>query len=166
MAGMKARGFTLIELILVIMITGILAVAVAPRFFDRKVFESRGFHDETLAALRYAQKQAVAQRRTVCVAFTADTVTLTIVQNAGSSDCITAAAVQNLTGPTGISPFQIAAKSGVTFTATPANFSFNGLGQPQPFNATGLPRLTAPKVISVVDVATSIIIEPETGHVR
>lgn len=63
----KSTGFTLIELITVMIIVGILAVAVMPRFADQSVFESRGFHDETLALLRYAQKTAIAQRRTVCV---------------------------------------------------------------------------------------------------
>ncbi|MBK9442637.1 MAG: type II secretion system protein [Comamonadaceae bacterium] len=64
------NGFTLVELIMVIVMMGVLAVFAAPRLFDSTDFYARGFHDETLALLRYAQKAAVAQRRLVCVSLT------------------------------------------------------------------------------------------------
>src|SRR3989338_11263391 len=73
-----AAGFTLVELIMTMIVVGILAVAVLPRFADVIVFEARGFRDETLSLLRYAQKSAVAQRRTVCVAVASDGITLEI----------------------------------------------------------------------------------------
>ena len=76
---MRHNGFSLVELIVILMIIGILAVAAVPRFFDRQTFDSRGFHDETLSLLRYAQKAAVAQRRTVCVTVNATGIALTIV---------------------------------------------------------------------------------------
>lgn len=69
-AGVRQRGFTLIELIMVMVMLGVLAVFAAPRIFNSDDFYARGFHDETLALLRYAQKTAIAQRRTVCVTFT------------------------------------------------------------------------------------------------
>ena len=53
------HGFTLIELIMVMVIVGILAVFVVPRFFDANVFQSRGFADQVQATLRYAQKEAI-----------------------------------------------------------------------------------------------------------
>ena len=71
-------GFTLIELIAMMIIIGILAIAVLPRFADQSVFVSRGFHDETLSLLRYSQKTAIAQRRTVCVSLNATGVIMTI----------------------------------------------------------------------------------------
>ncbi len=57
---MHSRGFTLVELILMIVIIGILAAVVGPRFFDRQTFDDRMFYEEALAALRYAQKRAIA----------------------------------------------------------------------------------------------------------
>ena len=58
-------GFTLIELIMVIVLVGVLSVFIAPKLFNSDDFNARGFHDQTLAFLRYAQKTAIAQRRPV-----------------------------------------------------------------------------------------------------
>ena len=57
---MPERGFTLVELVLVIVITGILAAIAAPRFFQSTVYTQRAYADELGAALRLAQKVAVA----------------------------------------------------------------------------------------------------------
>lgn len=77
----KNTGFTLIELITMMIIVGILSVVALPRFADQGAFNSRGFHDETLSLLRYAQKTAIAQRRTVCVAFNGAGLALTMDTN-------------------------------------------------------------------------------------
>lgn len=82
-------GFTLIELVSVLILVGILSVVAMPKFFDKNSFQGRGFHDETLALLRYAQKSAVAQRRTVCVTVAATGVSLNLASSAGSTTCAT-----------------------------------------------------------------------------
>lgn len=57
---MHSRGFTLVELILVIVVIGILAAVVGPRFFNRQVFDDRLYAEEVRAGLRHAQKLALA----------------------------------------------------------------------------------------------------------
>jgi MSHA pilin protein MshC len=157
---MKQQGFSLVELIAVMVILGVLAVAALPRMADRSDFDSRSFHDETLAALRYAQKAAVSQRRNVCVAFGVNTVTLTVASAPGSgSPCNT-----NLTGPTGAAPYQVPPvgrtpqasfdQAPVLPVTVPANFQFDALGRPN-----------ASQTIKVVGSSRNITIEAETGYV-
>jgi MSHA pilin protein MshC len=151
-------GFTLIELIMVIVLLGVLAVFAGPRIFDTSVFNSRGFNDETLAMLRYAQKTAIAQRRTTCVTFTATTATLRIASAAAVGTCDT-----NLIGPRGDTPGTITAKSGVTYSPTPATVHFDGLGQS--LSDTGA-VLTVARLITVTGTGKTITIEPGTGYVH
>jgi MSHA pilin protein MshC len=123
------RGFTLIELIMVIVILGVLAVYAAPRMFNSGDFYARGFHDETLGYLRYAQKTAIAQRRTVCVTFATSSVTLAIASSPSTFNC---AAADTLYGPKGESPVTLTARPGVSYSTTlaPADFNFDGLVNP------------------------------------
>lgn len=156
----QERGFTLIELIMVLVIMGVLAVFAAPRLFNRTDFDARGFHDETLAYLRFAQKTAVAQRRTVCVAFGgSNSITLTIAANAGTVDC---SAAGTLTGPKGVTPVVLSAAAGVAYTAPPTNFNFNGLGQP----LTTLGAAMATQTLQVSGLGRTITVESATGYVH
>ncbi|MCX8086955.1 MAG: prepilin-type N-terminal cleavage/methylation domain-containing protein [Rhodocyclaceae bacterium] len=145
----RTSGFTLVELVVTLIILGILAVVAIPRFFDRRDFDARAFLDEVAAALRYAQKAAIAQRRTVCVAFDANSVTLRIRSAPGNGACDT-----DLTGPAGSTPYTVTAPGSVTFSPTPAGFSFDAEGRP----STG-------STIAIGGITTTITVEPETGYV-
>lgn len=62
-----AAGFTMVELITVIVLMGILSAVGAARFFDDTVFEARAYSDQAKSLVRYAQKLAIAQNRAVFV---------------------------------------------------------------------------------------------------
>lgn len=55
-----SSGYTLVELIIVVSITAVLAASLGPRFFSQSVFSQRGYADELASALRYTQKAAVS----------------------------------------------------------------------------------------------------------
>ncbi|WP_077341001.1 type II secretion system protein [Pseudocolwellia agarivorans] len=55
------RGFTIIELVLVIVLMGILAVTVAPKMFGSDGFEEHTYQAEVIATLRSIQLRAMQQ---------------------------------------------------------------------------------------------------------
>ena len=169
--GACQRGFTLMELIMVMVILGVLAVFAAPRIFNSDDFYARGFHDETLGLLRYAQKTAVAQRRMVCVTFAAGptppaSAILSIASLEGPSACDTALIGPNKNCTNGTpagSKGCITARPAIVYSTGPASLNFDGLGQP--VNSAGVP-LTSIAPIQVSSAAKFITVETMTGYVH
>ena len=64
---MAQRGFTLIELITIMILVGIIAVVALPRMSFFGGWNEIGYRDRVKATLEYARKSAVAQRRVVRV---------------------------------------------------------------------------------------------------
>jgi MSHA pilin protein MshC len=147
------QGFTLIELAMIIVILGVLAVAIVPRMTNRETFEARGFFDQAQAAVRYAQKAAIAQRRVVHVNLTANAMCLTYVAD---PNCVNTSASDIVLSPASGQRFYKDAPSGVTFN-TIGSFSFNALGRP-----------SAAQVIGVTGdgMTRTILVESETGYVH
>ena len=148
---MGARGFSLPELVMVIVIIGILAVMAAPRLMSSQNFLSRGFYDEAKAVVRFAQKTAIARRATITVCVTA-----TEVRAISNANCAAPVAIPH---PVGGAPLAATAPSGVTLAPSAASFTFDGLGRPSAAVTINLNSSIAD------DPARQITIAAETGYV-
>ncbi len=59
------NGFTIIELIVVILLLGVVATIIGPRFISSTSFSSRANRDKVKFILKTGQKAALAQRRDI-----------------------------------------------------------------------------------------------------
>lgn len=117
------RGFTLTELVMVIVILGVLSVAVLPMWPNRTDFEQRGYYDELIQATRYAQKLAVATNCDVRISFAAGGFTL----QQPAIWCNTAGAWQSVNLPDLLPPYTAPANVAITAGLGTLTFSASGL---------------------------------------
>ncbi len=83
----RASGFTIVELVTVMVVIGILAALAVPRLGQLDEFTSSAYRNEVLSALHHAQKSAVSHRRLICATVNPQSVQLLIAINAGDTAC-------------------------------------------------------------------------------
>lgn len=142
----RSAGFTLIELVMVLVIIGALATFALPRMTDLTAWRLRAFADELGAQTMAMQRLALAQRRPVV-----GTITGTGVSFAYASG----GALASVPCPAAVSPcIAEAATRSVTFNASNTGRAVTSTGSALPITVSG------------GDVTLAYRIESETGVFR
>jgi MSHA pilin protein MshC len=150
------EGFTLVELVVVLVLVGILAVFALPKMMDLNTIEARSFGAELQSMVMHANRQAIAQRKPIRVTFSTTGAALSYVS--GSTLVIpvidpSTGTAYSLTCPTKI-PNCLTTTGNVIFNA-------NNSGR-------ALTSSLAPIVVNIVasGYTTQFTIENETGYVH
>jgi MSHA pilin protein MshC len=83
----RAQGFSMVELIVVMVLIGIVAAVGVPKLMSDNSTAASAFGNQVVSALRYATKSAVAHRRLVCATVAASEVKLQIASNPDATAC-------------------------------------------------------------------------------
>jgi prepilin-type N-terminal cleavage/methylation domain-containing protein len=152
-------GFTLVELVMVMVVMGILAAVAMPSMTGRKTVDAPGYADEVRQALKYGRRIAVSQRRNVCVSAGVAGVALTQAALAGSA----APCVSAVGDPTTGTALNLVPPGGIALSSSAATFAFDAQGRPLGSLGTLLDSAVTLSVAG--DGQTRLItVESETGY--
>jgi MSHA pilin protein MshC len=151
MLNMQQKGFTVVELVVVMLLMAVISAVGMSRFASREPFAVQGVADQLVSGLRLAQATALAQRRTVYLQLGATPASLAV--------CLDAGCTQPLTPPGGgtwlVETQNVQLAASLSFSIDPA----------------GAPSFATPQTVQVSssggsNPAQPIVIEPGSGHVH
>lgn len=158
MSARSTEGFTVVELLAVLILVGVLAAVALPRLTAVEGLRSDNWREQTVAGLRLAQASAVGHRRLVCASFAAGRLQLQIASANPASSCDSP-----LRGPDGSADFGDTAPASGGVTVSPAgSIYFQPAGRA---SLDGAGSQVDGRSVSATGVAV-ITVHGESGHVE
>ncbi|MDO9236750.1 MAG: prepilin-type N-terminal cleavage/methylation domain-containing protein [Aquabacterium sp.] len=151
-------GFTMAELVLVIILLGILIGYAGPKMTGATGMRDDAWHDQLQSALRFAQSGAVARRRLTCVTVNSASVVITTAEINPALSCPV-----SVPGPNGSVNFAASTNTAAATTVSPAGVLYFQPDGRITSNAVGTSVLNATITMSG---ASDILIYGETGYVE
>ena len=148
----RANGFTLIELIMVIVVLGALSLFIAPRFTSKTNFDTLSFFQELKTAIRFAHKLSIASGCEVQVSLTANSYSLFYPNTAS-----------NPPDAFGTNPVSHPVQSGAYSGSSPSGVGIASFGNFF-FTASGAPSSSG--TITVNPGGRQMVVNPLTGFVQ
>ena len=152
-----ARGFTMVELIAVLLLVGVLAVVALPRLDGTLGLRGSAWRDQVLAATLQARSLATGHRRLVCLTVATGAVQMALASANPATSCDTP-----LPGPDGDARWAVDGQS-LAVTVTPAGTLYL---QPDGRITSDGAGLAAVKATIAIAGEAALQITGETGHVR
>ena len=151
----KQTGFTMVELVVVLVIIGILSSVGLSRFSSINSFYERGFTDETLTAIRYAQRLATTSGCHVRVSLNSNNLQISRWPSCKPTNHTVGTIL--LRNPKNTGTFSNPVPTGTPISNI--DFYFDGSGKP--FGSISESPLTSTTNITIG--SRTIKLEPETG---
>jgi MSHA pilin protein MshC len=145
------------ELIVVMVIIGILAAVAVPKMQGVAGTKDDVWRDQVVAALRLAQKSAVASRRLVCATVATGSVALSAASGNPASSC-----TSTIPGPDGGPAYATSSSTAATSASPAATLYFQPGGT---VTTDGAGTGTATFTVSIAG-ESSITVVGNTGHVH
>ena len=164
----KTKGFTLIELVMVIVLLGILAVYAAPRLGNIFSMKGASFTDKLRADIRYAQNLAMTSGLRSRVTLTAGSYAVT---SSATSTCSSFNPARDPATGGSFSVSLTGSYAGITLTLPAMTcLEYDSLGRP--YDCTGLGGVCSAVLsgmsitVNSSGVAGSVLVSSQTGAVN
>lgn len=168
---MARKGFTLIELVMVLVLIGIIALFVAPRLGNMTTTNAGAFSDKLRADIRYAQNLAMTRGKRTRVQFIASIYSVT-QDTSVAGDCTGPFPAVTDPAGSGVLLVQINTGSyaGITINASMLCLEFDSLGRPYVCGvgvcSTNPSGMTIGVIANGVTTVDTVTVSAQTGAVN